>query len=166
MSVYRIPLFFIRWKPPAQSPGEQSAYGREVDTRGSLHYLRQFFCEREPFFAGIRFGWIAAAVGLLSLICIFVPPLIVLFIGVLIINLLVYWGSFFIALIRYAAWLRRCRRSYARQKPIEAEFEVVPSHVVVSCSSCFQKLRVPTNTAQVRAKCPSCGHLFVLDRAQ
>lgn len=133
---------------------------------GNLHYLKRFVSQREPFFAGIRFGWIALAVAVLTVICIFVPPLLVVFLGVLIINLFLYWGSFFFALTRYAFWLRRCRRAYARHKPIEAEVEVVPSHVVISCPSCVQKLRVPMDRAQARVKCPSCGHAFVFDRAQ
>jgi len=166
VSVYRIPIFFVRWSPPVQSPAEETAFGAEIDRRGSLHYLGHFISQREPFFAGIRFGWIALAVAILTLICIFFPPLVVLFVGVLIINLFLYWTTFFVALARYAAWLRRCRRSYVSHKPIEAEVEVVPSHVVISCPSCVQKLRVPTDRAQARAKCPSCGHVFVFNRAQ
>jgi predicted RNA-binding Zn-ribbon protein involved in translation (DUF1610 family) len=125
-----------------------------------------FFSKREPFFAGIRFGWIALAVTVLTLICVLVPPLLPVFLGVLIINVFLYWTSFFVALARYATWLHRCRRSYARHKPIEAKVEVFPSHVVISCPTCVQKLRVPTDRAQARAKCPSCGHVFVFDRAR
>jgi predicted RNA-binding Zn-ribbon protein involved in translation (DUF1610 family) len=166
VSVYRFPLFFVRWQPPIQSRDDQVAFGREIEARGSLHYIGRFFSQREPFFAGIRVGWIALAVAVLTLICVFVPPLAPVFLGVLFINLVVYWGSFFVALARYSAWLSRCRRSYAPHKPREVQAEVIPSHVVVSCSSCLQQLRIPTDRGQVRAKCPSCGNIFMFDRSE
>jgi hypothetical protein len=104
-----------------------NSFGREVEARGSLHYIGRFFSQREPFFAGIRFGWIALAIAVLTLICVFVPALAPVFLGVLIINLFLYWGSFFFALVQYVFWLRRCRRAYARDKPIQVEVEVTPS---------------------------------------
>jgi hypothetical protein len=127
VSVYRFPIFFVRWSPPVQSASEMTAFGREIEARGSLYYVRRFFSQREPFFAGIRFGWIALAVAVLTLICVFFPALIPIFGGVLILNLFIYWGSFFYALDRYALWLRDCRRAYAQDKPIEVDVEVTPS---------------------------------------
>jgi hypothetical protein len=168
VSVYRIPLYWVTWSPPVQTAAKQSAIGREVEARGARGHVGRFIAEREPFFAGIRFGWIALAVAILTLICIVVPPLLPVFLGVLIINLVLYWGSFFFAVLRYTFWLRRCRRAYAKDKsrPLEAECEVIPSHVVISCPSCVQKLRVPTDRSKMRVKCPSCAREFVFDRAE
>jgi hypothetical protein len=33
VSVYRIPIFFVRWSPPVKPPAEESAFGREIDAR-------------------------------------------------------------------------------------------------------------------------------------
>jgi hypothetical protein len=149
VSVYRIPIFFVRWKPPVQSASEMSAFGGEIKARGSLHYIGRFFSQREPFFAGIRFGWIALAVAVLTLICVFVPALTPVFLGVLIINLFLYWGSFLFALAQYAFWLRRCRRAYAQDEPIEAEVEVTPAHDTITQPS-PRSQRTPKVTACIR----------------
>lgn len=127
-----------------------SAFGREIQARGSLHYLGRFFSQREPFFAGIRFGWVALAVAMLTLICVFVPALTPVFLGVLIINVLLYWGSFFIALAQYAFWLRRCRRAYTGDRPIEVEVEVTPSQDPITRRSPRDR-RTPKVMACIRA---------------